>query len=715
LSRTYEVATATWIESTAFAALVEDLYFPKVLFDIPQIANKLAYYNLFRCKGVKISFRLNTTPYHYGALIASHVAGYGSTTTADPLLGKETAVHVIASEQLFNNHPIVISAMTAETIEMTIPWDFPMQWINPHTVTADGRESIIARVFLSVLSVLRMAAASVVPITVTTFASFVDPEVTSMVAIAQNKGKGKHGKKTNTKEAEEKSGPLTQILGEGAAALEGVGSVVSSVISGVEAAVPFVESIAGMLMLLDKPTTLQAPMFVVPGQAADTYHGYGSANSINLSLRPDAQTLTDEQLSTCGLKPTISSIIQTPAFHSTASFNSIAGQGIKIGQWRVSANEWAFIDGGYLPTYMGLVSSMFAYWRGSINYTFYFFASKFTSARVRLSFQPGLETGVATSPGGDVMSRVIDITGDTKITVNVPYVSDSLWRASSPVGTVLGPSQSTGVLQLEVVNPIVSVTGIQTVDIAVFVSAGADMQFSQFLGARTSRVPKTATTQSYVRDDVLDAVPIVEGSSHYQIIGFADSEQYDDYLTLGKRLTPDPDIAPLGTNTAVIRTDICDTDGAGIPFQGDTDMLVLLAMFKWVRGGIRHRMTFDPPATAISYTPLQSKTPYIANGMEMTASDITIPYWNRVVYQRALIRHADVPVTCTVLAPATSKIIASQYALGDDFGVSGLFSPPLLIARPITLAAEDPPDPSPTPTTSPSPPSLAKKGYFFNS
>jgi len=613
--------------------------------------------------------------------------------------------------------------MTAETVEMIIPWDLPMQWINPHTYVADGRESIICQTNLTVLSALKMAAASVLPITVTTFASFIDPEVTSMIAIAQAKGKGKH--KTNTKEADKKSGGLSQIIEEGSAALEGVGNVVSSVIAGVEKAVPFVESIAGMLMLLDKPNTLQAPMFVVPGQAADTYHGYGTANSINLSLRPDAQTLTEADLSTIGLKPTISSLIQTPAFHSTASFNSTAVPGEKIAQWRVSANEWSFTDGGYLPTYVGMVSSMFAYWRGSLNFTFYFFASKFTSTRLRLSFQPGVEVGLATSPGGDVMSRVIDITGDTMISVNVPFVSDSLWRDSAAIGATLTAAESTGVLQLEVINPIVSTLALQTVDIAVWVSAGSDMQFSHYVGNRSSRVPKTAIAQSAVRDDVLTSVPIVDGTSHYQIIGFADSEQYDDYLTLGKRLTPNPDVRAIGTTGFTLRNDISDSDTA-LAHQGNTDMLLLLAPFKWMRGGVRHRLTFDGPVPAVTMASQNNNSPYIANGMEMTSIDVTIPYWDRVVYRRPLVVLPSAQVfSGATLGAVGHNVISHQYALGDDFGVSGLFSPPLMISRPLPPPALNargevplpvPPSPplerltAPTPTSDPP---LAKAGYFF--
>lgn len=167
LSRVYQIDTVTWATASLFGDVLGQYKFPNALFAMPQISQLLTYFQYFRCRGVRIGIRLNSTIMHYGALCLSEIVG-GSTNVPE--------YNDIDGFQMLNNNPHIISAMKQDTVELTIPWTNPVSWIYlPLNVAEDD---MIARVSLSVLFPLLADAASATSVTVTVFANFIAPELT---------------------------------------------------------------------------------------------------------------------------------------------------------------------------------------------------------------------------------------------------------------------------------------------------------------------------------------------------------------------------------------------------------------------------------------------------------------------------------------------------------------------------------------------------------
>lgn len=110
LSRPYPVANVSWTSASGLASVLLDLDFPRVLFTIPAIVNKLNNFAYFRA-GIKIGIRVNGTRFHYGKLLCSYIPQFLNSGEDVYSLGKASA------------SPNVILTPTAnEVTEMLIPY-----------------------------------------------------------------------------------------------------------------------------------------------------------------------------------------------------------------------------------------------------------------------------------------------------------------------------------------------------------------------------------------------------------------------------------------------------------------------------------------------------------------------------------------------------------------------------------------------------------------
>jgi hypothetical protein len=682
LGRSYKVTEFVWAENDTAGQAITSLKFPQVLFDIPQIANKLEWFALFRCKGVKISVRINSTMFHYGAIGMSHVSGVGDPTIVDPVLGVDHQIHTRTFRQRMNNHVVILKAMTGETIEQKIPWEIPLQWLDVRKNVQYGRQAIIGEVWFDVMTPLFAVASSIQPVNVSVFANFIDPEVTAPLASTDPWPPPPFMVNTQSTEEKEKTDIMTQVT-------DGVSSVVSSFQSAVSMAAPIVEAAA---LLLDKPGTLQAPTLVENRSGFGTYYGYGSNQYPRMSLHPDAKTDVDSSMSTVGLKPSIRQLISVPGYWGEFSFQSTTNVGKELAAYRVSPCEWFYEDGMYNPTYLSYVASLFRYWRGSIDYHFHFITSKFVTARVRIAFKPyevedlgGDPKYPADGPGGDIISKVIDISGDTHVSLRIPYISDTLFKKchdfdASPA-TRASLDYCTGGLTVTLVNEIASQTDNQHVFCFVWISGGPDMQFNHFAGqdrrwyidVDPDTIPtEVAETQSAVRAFPELVEPIVD-SSGVEVVAIADSEHFDDYASLGKRFSIlFPDASDSFDCLPVLYR-------AGETIQQVSLCHYLAGPFRWIRGGGRARYVTGTTSTTRSWELNgNSYQRYEETGSIATDSGLELPYYDRLPFVRSLSQ----PSYFTTLAikgdlgPTAGGSWFRAYS--DDVGFSGLYSPPAL-------------------------------------
>lgn len=727
MSRSYQVYDFLWNENQAQFALIKELNFPEALFAIPQIKNKLDWFNLFRCKGVKLSIRLNTTAYHYGALNVSHVTGVGNTPFPDPVFGHDFRQFTRAAIQNLNNQAVLISAMTAETIDIEIPWEFPIQWIKISELKDDGREAFIAQVTFMVLDVLKMAAPSVLPIGVTIFANFIDPEVQSTTAVdAETSLAFAHAARAQSSEIMAKTDVLSTVIDGFESAVGGamrvvdlVGSTAESTINrglnvvdrAADMAPKVAEAAAMAAVVLDKPTLTQVPQIIQSKGGYGSYFGYGADNTAKLALHPDAQTSSDPSLSTVGLNPTIMQIIQTPGYSDQFSWSDTDAAETRVAEFRVAPYKYVPAvsgpDAGHVPTYLAFVAQNFRYWRGSMIFHFHFFASKFTSTRIRIAFLPGVTSGVAppTGPGGDIPSIVLDITGDAHVSFAVPYIASTVFKEIQPLlaSTAAKDASSVGKVVIDIINPIVSVTPGQSVSCYTWQSAGNDMQFAHFVGYNDSdHVPKLvypivplppADGQAAVNRFVDNVQPIVDGMSATKLEGYADSESFADFISLGKRYSNLQNFPPLDSNEVVVYS------GFDPEFKPDTqvqsiwpnDMIWLLVLFKWCRGSWRYRMIANEPCMSFCAEYGDSVSPYIESGIPSVDFSVELPYFQKTTFVRSLQSRACPGmynykmIALNGSLPGNLQWQFGQVSFGDDFGVSGMFSPPMIIPRPLDV------------------------------
>lgn len=700
LSRSYEVDSFQWEGTDVIGTNLSRLNFPKVLFDIPQIAKELPYFKFFRCKGIRFGIRLNSTSFHSGRLLISNVPGsYIGALDRNPQNGEY--------KQRLNNKPHLVSAMTAGVVEIDYDWEIPNNWFKLPLQAAEV--GLLNRVCVDVMVPLQTVSDATVPIGVTLFASFLEPEVTgpspddaitASLAIEQSSER-----KHNGKEQEEKTETHSML------------SDFSDMITGVvEPITNIVATLAPLAALLDKPTTLDVSTKMRPEYASSMTYGDGADDVVKFSLKTDAG-ISVEQGVGGSLSPSLpfSEAVGRPGHLRQFSFDSNAVPGVIIDSWPVAPmlceGQGDAPPNKIYPTYLAWYSSAFGLWRGSLNYTFVFTASKFVSTRVRISFAPLATTPFALGTyTGDIASKVIDITGDTEFSIAVPFVSDKYYESMTAINQE--PVTNTGLVQVELLNNVVlssNTAAAQTIYCNVWISAGADYQVSLMDGQYINNgnqvnVDQTTVVQSSVMDIAAGAEKLVEFSAAIEDRYIA-ADHPDCVTTMMKRYTRMLDSV---VNSAILGN-IYPADFFSTP--GDTFKSIkwLTAPNRFYRGSIRYRVYYNDAFAGIKNAHLQygSSSSYTLDSMynagvlhqagKESMMAFEIPYYDKFRL-RSIENNADITSPLNnitpyyVYLPTTSTSNCQSYvAVGDDFTLASLYAPPVLgiTANPISSSEEE--------------------------
>lgn len=448
LSRNYKVAEFTW----GPAAASHTLDFPGSLLAIPNIQKALSSFKWMR-SGIKLETKINATQFHYGALLVSW------------LPNDRISAHGEDVVQQSGNHPIVLSAAQQSSCTFSIPW------INPYNYFiiqqgAGYATSEIAKVYFSQLTPLGRASDGVTDtVVIQVFASFEDPEVAAYVAQSSNEMKMESINKS-------RFGVVNDI----ADTVTGVSDLLEKIpiIGGT------IENLASLVMsVLDKPTTSMATQPIQQSYSRDICQGTGLDNSQTLSLYPLTpmsmdRSIMGDQSSTM----TINDIISTPMICQQHTFTNPSSTMVEIVHPEANSRD-----------YLQFMSKLFKYWRGSIKYRLAFYTSAFTTCRFRLSFQWD-STVVDDDNSGDLVSRVIDVKGDTVVDFTVPYLYLTLYRPTPLNLANLYPRIFIQQL-INVVGP--SIDTDPKIYLVMWRSAGEDFRLHQLV-ARTLPLPGAEDT-----------------------------------------------------------------------------------------------------------------------------------------------------------------------------------------------------------------------------
>jgi len=313
--------------------------------------------------------------------------------------------------------------------------------------------SQIARVDFSPLTPLGRGTDSVTDtVSIQVYASFTEPEVAGF--IAQSGGVGKMKREARDKA---KDGTLVQV--------NSIVDSVKEVLDKVPIIGGLIENFGSILGLFDKPVNVEMVQPITQSLMRDLSMGKGADNSNPLSLIPLSNVKFDFSLlgETTDIL-TIKHVIQTPMLYDVYQFNT--------------ANTLTFYD--VRPQivendddYLAFMSKFFQFWRGSIKFMLNFYCSTFTSARFRVSVLYSA-TVLTDDNGGDVVSRVIDVKGDTHIKLTVPFLYQTMFRK-------INDHISYPKLQIQLLSPIIgpSVDTDPQIYLTIWRAAGEDMVFNQ--------------------------------------------------------------------------------------------------------------------------------------------------------------------------------------------------------------------------------------------
>lgn len=244
----------------------------------------------------------------------------------------------------------------------------------------------------------------------------------------------------------------------------------------------------------------------------------GTSNATKLGLSVDQGVVVMPMGPTEVDEMAFSYVLKEPNFLHTITWDSSTENEQMIAWLPAEPNCMVFNGNNYYPPRLYYVSEMFSYWRGSINFTFHVAATKFHSGRLRFVYDVD---STSTPAKEDVFARhygrVVDIRDGMSFTISVPYMATTPWRqvprewapSVTEMCFVTHESKQSGLylsnaLYVYVENFLRGPdTVAQSVQIAVYVSAGDDFELAVPMIRNTSFYNRSNDSPALVYEEVV--------------------------------------------------------------------------------------------------------------------------------------------------------------------------------------------------------------------
>lgn len=505
IARDYLVGRYSWAAASAVGSSVAVLSFPEDLISTSTfVTNRLSNYLWFRA-GVHVTVRMNTTKYNYGSLLVSYIPFYDPDATG--------ACRHLTLEQQVQNNGMILSANSDQVLEFDIPYLSPGLWM-PLASTSNTNLGLIGSVFITVLNPLSSASPSPPStVTVNVYARFNNPEVAGPAPeniISAFVPQSRPPRPRNEVEAAKKaqSNVLTDTIDGAITTIPKVVELASTVAGAIEKLAPLVA------LLLDKPGNLTVPQYIMNADSHDMTNVDGTDYSRKLSLHASAQASNDVESLTGVKHESIYDLVKRPGMFETFTFSSATSVDttlLNVYNRPCVADHTLTGTHGYItPTPLSYYSAMFKYWRGSIKYSIHFNTSSFTTCRVRIVWYPGSgydPAGLGGDYSGDVISRIVDITGDTWVDFTVPYLYPAYYQRCAWCESDSNAQDYVGQLNISLVNPVVTpdTNGTTSVYATLFHAAGEDFRLMNYVGFR---FPQSVTGASFTTTNALPSADV---------------------------------------------------------------------------------------------------------------------------------------------------------------------------------------------------------------
>lgn len=709
LSRSYQLGVITWTGSAVGTDLIAAMDVMQTLLAIPNIAEKVLYFKYFRCKGVRLTIRVNSTSWHYGCLVAS-------STVNDSHQFHNNGV--ITGRQYCNNRPVLLDATSMDAVNYDIPWSHNEQWVDVvHPADHLMTFRLTVGVGLSMIgSVLNDAK-------VTLFANFIEPEVSlpvgdSVSAIAM---KAQSGRKVKSKEAAQKtaSGSFAS----------GVHDFADTLFEVVDLGTSVAERLAPLAaMVADKPTSLSAPQHMVVLPGTNMMQTRGLDTTVKMCADPEANAgVSSGSMGDAIGNPSVYDLVKTPGFLGDFAYNSGTAAGAKVWSHALSLKGMSFNTGilTTTPTPLNWFAPMFKFWRGGLKFYFHFVTSSFVTSRLRIVWIPpdyAVPTTLADNESGDYVSQVLEVTGTMDHCLTIPWISRKLYRKVCPDDTVIqafsnesnSEAFGLGSIAIYLITPIVTIDSVITPTITsmIWVSGAEDMQFSNFagsLGVDPTLVRAYAPAEEMqAQCSVMEVFespfdPIIAATTTVES-GLATSEDYGDLVSLGKRYS----VTSAGPD--VVNQFWYDNAFVWSEFLLQIETPRMFRFQQWLtachvnfRGSVRFKVfwvtdnatithdslpmvigAYDAPAAGIVNHDLVANPHFVTSNFNSNHFMEFETTWNTdVLYMHRGVTSDDDGLNARVQVPVTTgtplaHTIQVAMALGDDFAIGVYEAPPLI-------------------------------------
>lgn len=504
---------------------------------IATITNKITNFRMFRATGMKLQFRINGSPFHYGRLYAFYIPQNASTLPyngmTDPynqtILPENMDFLNSTTFPLFTNYTqfpgVFIDPATNQVVELIIPFFYFQNYVsivNSADLTALGSLQIFA------LNPLQHSNGATDPITLTITGSMIDPVLTLPTSSAAFTGEsdykpGKSGKPAKartpkTKKATANAKPVTKTstpspskkdnndgakndeYGKGlvsapatalanfAGTLEKV-PVIGPYATATRMAVGKISSIA-KLFGYSKPTNLSEHCLTNQRTLGSLATTMGSDDNHKLTLDPKQEVTVDpvvvglqnvDEMSFAHIFKRESLIAQVPWAITVPPGNNLVN--IAVNPFNCPANITN--NGIFFNTALSWGVAPFLYWRGSLKYRFQFVCSQMHRGRIAIAYNPNFNTGVLPNQAL-AYQQFVDLAECRDITVEVRYAHPQPWlEIASPNNQFISKGTSVsftsavkvccnGMLSLYTLNELTAPTNTSDITINVFISAGDD-------------------------------------------------------------------------------------------------------------------------------------------------------------------------------------------------------------------------------------------------
>lgn len=484
LGRIQQIHRFSWTSAQTQHVSVSDCRFPKMLMDIPIISQTLKPYTFMRCKSVFMRCEINTTAFHHGTLLVMWSPFGPMDTIASDIFRGSSFPHVI------------ISASAGNVVEFEIPWMLPtLYWNMKRGPTTSSAPDLFGHVKFMVLTPLKsMNATGTVSVDVNCYAYFKGAEVAgpNYPNYSMSEFKAQMNREQTTRSAVKTLAAIAEATGPIVATITGVPQA-----SGI--AKQIVKAISGSEF--NNPTTVQGVTFTQDRQDSLQFVK-GLSNAQKLSADPQNAVSCDHRY--YGDKEDyniLSNYCMLPTVFKLFSFTNSSLTKSLLASWRVhplvcpSSTDSETGDIVATPTHLANAACNFELWNGPIRYRISFVTSKFITARVRIVWTPEVYSSDEDTAGsGSVYSKVIDITGETNVDIEIPYFNEKIWSRVFPSGISMGMVPSidhcSGQVSIFLVNPVKNVNSSadSVVDCVIWTAAGPGMRFTRI----ANRVPYDA-------------------------------------------------------------------------------------------------------------------------------------------------------------------------------------------------------------------------------